>query len=172
MGVWVAVLLSLALFVWPRSYEKPDAIESFYRFRFFLKEEDAVKISEKIRVKENCRVEKGLASWYGGRFHGRKTANGERFDLFKYTAASRTLPLGTYVLVVNLENGRFVVVRINDRGPYVDGRIIDLSMASAMKLGMVRKGIARVAVIPLECLSHATQKRLFEELIADIIKSF
>jgi len=172
MGMLVFIFLSVISLLWARGYDKPDAVESFYRFKFFLKEEKTVKVSESIKVRENCKVERGIASWYGGKFHGRRTANGERFDLFKYTAASRTLPLGTYVLVVNLENGRFVVVRINDRGPYVDGRIIDLSMASAMKLGMLRKGLAQVAVIPLECLSYATQKRLFNELIADIIKSF
>lgn len=88
----------------------------------------------------------GIASWYGPRFHGRKTANGERFNQNKMTAAHRGLPLGTKVKVTNLENGRKVVVRINDRGPYKYGRIIDLSRAAAKRLAMHDNGTARVRV--------------------------
>ncbi|HEX4926296.1 MAG TPA: septal ring lytic transglycosylase RlpA family protein [Bdellovibrionales bacterium] len=84
--------------------------------------------------------EKGLASWYGPRFHGRKTASGERFNMNAMTAAHKTLPLGTWVRVKSLTNGKEVVVRINDRGPFVEGRIIDLSRAAARKLGMIQKG--------------------------------
>ncbi|WP_027882407.1 septal ring lytic transglycosylase RlpA family protein [Meiothermus rufus] len=86
----------------------------------------------------------GRASWYGGRFHGRRTASGERFNKFHLTAAHRTLPFGTRVRVTNLHNGRSVVVRINDRGPYSQGRILDLSYAAARQLGILRQGVAQV----------------------------
>ncbi len=89
-------------------------------------------------------VQTGIASWYGPKFHGRLTASGERFDMHALTAAHRMLPLGSLVRVVNLDNGRSVVVRINDRGPFAKGRIIDLSYAAAQKLGMIRQGTARV----------------------------
>jgi rare lipoprotein A len=91
-----------------------------------------------------------LASWYGRDFHGRPTAEGEAFDMYAYTAAHRSLPLGTHVRVRNLENGRVVVVRINDRGPYKRGVIIDLSRRAAGALGMVEDGRApvRVEVVP------------------------
>ena len=90
--------------------------------------------------------QQGLASWYGPRFHGRRTANGERFNKFHLTAAHRTLPFNTRVRVTNLQNGRSVVVRINDRGPYVRGRIIDLSYGAARLLGMQARGVVLVKV--------------------------
>ncbi len=86
----------------------------------------------------------GVASWYGNEFHGRPTSSGEVFDTNDLTAAHRTLPFGTYVMVTNLENDRSVVVRINDRGPFVRGRIIDLSYAAARTLGLIGPGTARV----------------------------
>ena len=86
----------------------------------------------------------GLASWYGKKFQGRLTANGERFDMRRLTAAHRTLPFGTRVRVTNLENGRMVIVRINDRGPFVAGRIIDLSFAAGKKIGIIGTGVAPV----------------------------
>jgi rare lipoprotein A len=88
----------------------------------------------------------GVGSWYGEDFHGRKTANGELFDKNALTAAHPTLPLPSYAYVTNLENGRKILVRVNDRGPYVGGRIIDLSRASATALGYVGKGRAKVRV--------------------------
>ncbi|MGQ0456326.1 MAG: septal ring lytic transglycosylase RlpA family protein [Hyphomicrobium sp.] len=88
----------------------------------------------------------GVGSWYGDDFHGRKTANGELFDKNALTAAHPTLPLPSYVYVTNLQNGRTVLVRVNDRGPYVGGRIIDLSHASAQALGYVGQGRAPVRV--------------------------
>lgn len=90
--------------------------------------------------------EQGVASWYGPGFHGRRTANGERFDQNAMTAAHRTLPMPSLVRVTNLENGRSVRVRINDRGPFARGRIIDLSRAAADSLGFRRKGVAQVLV--------------------------
>ncbi|MGA3328649.1 MAG: septal ring lytic transglycosylase RlpA family protein, partial [Terriglobia bacterium] len=86
--------------------------------------------------------EEGIASWYGHPYHGRRSASGEIYDMYKMTAAHRTLPFGTQVRVHDLENGRDVTVRINDRGPFVEGRIIDLSYAAAQTMGM--PGIARV----------------------------
>jgi rare lipoprotein A len=88
--------------------------------------------------------QKGIASWYGKKWHGRLTANGERYDMYAMTAAHKTLPLGSYVHVKNLDNGREAVVRINDRGPYVRGRIIDMSYSGAKKLGIVDVGTAHV----------------------------
>ncbi|MDA8138825.1 MAG: septal ring lytic transglycosylase RlpA family protein [Desulfobacteraceae bacterium] len=93
--------------------------------------------------------EKGIASWYGEEFHGRKTSNGETYDMYGISAAHKTLPLGTYVRVNNLENGRTLDLRVNDRGPFVRGRIIDLSYGAAQKLGIVEKGTASVRVTAL-----------------------
>lgn len=89
-------------------------------------------------------AEFGLASWYGDFHHGLETANGERFDQWAFTAAHRTLPLGTRVEVTNVANGRRVQVRVNDRGPMVRGRIVDLSRAAAARIGAVEAGIVRV----------------------------
>ena len=86
----------------------------------------------------------GKATYYGKKFHGRKTANGETFNMYALTAAHRKLPFGTKVRVTNLANGMSVVVRINDRGPFVKGRIIDLSYAAAKKIGLVQSGVAKV----------------------------
>jgi len=89
---------------------------------------------------------KGTASWYGNKFHGEKTSNGEIYDMYAMTAAHKTLPIPSYVRVTNLKNGRQVIVRVNDRGPFHDGRIIDLSYAAASKLGYLGQGTARVRV--------------------------
>jgi rare lipoprotein A len=88
----------------------------------------------------------GEASWYGPQHHGKRTASGEVYDMNKLTAAHRTLPLGTRVRVTNIENGRSVDVRINDRGPFVDGRVIDLSRAAAERLGALGEGVVRVSL--------------------------
>jgi rare lipoprotein A len=96
---------------------------------------------------------RGLASWYGKRYHGRRTANGEKYDMYAMTAAHTLLPLPSYARVTNLSNGRSVVVRVNDRGPFHDKRVIDLSYAAAYKLGFVNAGSAMVeveAIVPGE----------------------
>jgi len=90
--------------------------------------------------------EEGLASWYGADFHGRRTANGERYNMYAMTAAHKTLPLGTSVTVTHRETGRRIRVRVNDRGPFVPGRIIDLSFAAARALGSAQEGVAPVRV--------------------------
>lgn len=93
--------------------------------------------------------QRGIASWYGKDFHGKKTSNGETYNMYAMTAAHKTLPLGTVVRVHNLENGRKIKVRINDRGPFVRGRIIDLSYTGAKEIGIVGPGTARVEVVAL-----------------------
>ncbi len=89
-------------------------------------------------------VERGMASWYGPGFHGNKTANGERYDMHKLTAAHRTLPLGSVAVVRSMSTGRHVTVRINDRGPFARGRVLDLSLAGAQALGMVGNGTDQI----------------------------
>ena len=90
--------------------------------------------------------DRGVASWYGGSFHGKQAANGELFDMDGLTAAHRTLPLGSIVRVVNLANGKYLHVRITDRGPYVNNRILDLSRGAAARLGMVEGGLSHVRI--------------------------
>jgi len=90
--------------------------------------------------------ERGIASWYGAKFHGRRTSSGELYDMHLATAAHKSLPLPTYVEVTNLDNGRKMVVKVNDRGPFHKGRIIDLSYGAAVKLGVDKTGTARVEV--------------------------
>ena len=90
--------------------------------------------------------EKGIASWYGTKFHGRRTSSGEVYDMYAMTAAHKTLPLPSYAEVTNLKNGRKVIVKVNDRGPFHDNRLIDLSYSAATKLGIVAKGTGLVEV--------------------------
>jgi len=93
-----------------------------------------------------AQTQEGLASWYGPGFHGKRTASGEVYDKEAFTAAHKSLPFGTYIRVRSLDTGAGVVVRINDRGPFVEGRIIDLSEAAARMLGMIQSGTARVSI--------------------------
>jgi rare lipoprotein A len=94
--------------------------------------------------------QRGVASWYGKKFHGRKTANGETYDVYAMTAAHRTLPLPSYARVTNLRNGRSVIVRVNDRGPFKSTRLIDLSYAAAYRLGIVSTGTGIVEVAAVQ----------------------
>lgn len=102
--------------------------------------------------------EQGYASWYGNKFHGHLTSNGERYDMFAMSAAHKNLPLPSYVKVTNLENSKTIIVRVNDRGPFHEGRVIDLSYAAADKLDIVKSGTAKVEVelihIPEQQSSH------------------
>ncbi len=107
--------------------------------------------------------ELGQASWYGTRFHGRPTSSGEPYDMFAMTAAHKTLPIPSYVRVSNPANGREVVLRINDRGPFVDGRVIDLSYTAALKLGVLR-GVAPVRVVRITHAEILAQQRQSERL--------
>ncbi len=95
-------------------------------------------------------VQKGIASWYGRKFHGRRTSSGEPFDMYSMTAAHRTLPIPSYVEVRHLKTGRRIVVRVNDRGPFHDGRIIDLSYAAAVRLGIAEDGTGPVEIRSLQ----------------------
>jgi rare lipoprotein A len=90
--------------------------------------------------------EVGLASWYGPKFHGRKTASGQVYDMYAKTAAHRTLPFGSIVRVTDLKTGKNTIVVINDRGPFVEGRIIDLSLAAAQEIGLDKNGLAKVKI--------------------------
>jgi rare lipoprotein A len=99
----------------------------------------------KIAKAEQKPYQVGAASWYGKQFHGKTTASGEDFDMFEFTAAHRTLPLGTFVKVTNLKNGKWIIVRVNDRGPYVGNRIMDLSYSAARMLNF-RDGVERVRI--------------------------
>ena len=94
--------------------------------------------------------EKGIASWYGKKFHGHRTSSGETYDMYAMTAAHKTLPLPTYVQVTHLENGRSIIVKVNDRGPFHANRIIDLSYAAAKKLGVTAKGVGAVEVVAID----------------------
>ncbi len=118
----------------PRSrYGNPESYEVYGRRYYIMTSSDGYR-------------ERGIASWYGTKFHGRRTSSGEPYDLYKMTAAHKTLPLPTYARVTNLRNGRSVIVRINDRGPFHDNRIIDLSYAAAARLGILEYGTGLVEV--------------------------
>ncbi len=106
--------------------------------------------------------QRGVASWYGRKFHGQRTSSGERYDMYKMTAAHPTLPIPSYARVTRLRTGKSVIVRINDRGPFHPGRVIDLSYAAAAKLGFVKSGSTRVeveAILPEDMPAIAAQRR-------------
>lgn len=100
----------------------------------------------RVLASSNGYVERGIASWYGTKFHGRRTSSGEAYDMYAMSAAHKTLPIPCYARVTNLENGRSVVVRVNDRGPFHDNRLIDLSYAAANRIGINAKGTGLVEV--------------------------
>jgi len=104
-------------------------------------------------------VERGVASWYGTKFHGKRTSSGESYDMNAMTAAHKTLPLPTYVEVVNLENRKSIVVRVNDRGPFHENRIIDLSYAAATKLGIIARGTGLVELHAIDPDHYTASKR-------------
>ena len=97
-------------------------------------------------IKDHPQVQIGVASYYGSKFHKKRTANGEIFNMYKVSAAHKTYPLGTKVRVTNMENGKSIKLTINDRGPYVKGRIIDLSYKAARKIGFVNQGTTKVRI--------------------------
>ena len=120
----------------PRSASGNKPYQVFNKMYYPLKQADAYR-------------ERGIASWYGKKFHGRKTSSGETYDMYAMTAAHKTLPLPSYVRVRNLNNGRAVIVRVNDRGPFLENRLIDLSYAAATRLGIVGDGTGIVEVASL-----------------------
>ena len=117
----------------PSRYGNPDSYEVFGETYY-------------VKDVEDDYTEKGIASWYGNKFHGRRTSSGEDYDMFAMTAAHKTLRIPVYVEVTNLDNDRKAVVRVNDRGPFHEGRIIDLSYAAATKLGVAKTGTANVVI--------------------------
>lgn len=133
-GMTVVMLLSLA------------ACQQSYVHKKHWKKNAAppVEVLEVEGADETSYVAEGLASWYGGKFHGRRTASGKRFNSKKMTAAHRSLPFGTKLRVTNLKNEKTIVVVVTDRGPFIQGRIIDLSHGAAKKLGFARAGVASV----------------------------
>lgn len=120
-----------------------------------------VVFGKRYYVKDSAKgyVEQGIASWYGTKFHGRRTSSGEAYDMYAMTAAHKTLPLPTYARVTNLDNGRSVVVKINDRGPFHQDRIIDLSYSAAIRLGTVQTGTGRVEVVALDPRNYLKKKQ-------------
>lgn len=113
----------------------------------------------------------GSASWYGVEFHGRPTANGEVYDRFAFTAAHKTLPFNTFLLVTNLANGKKVIVRVNDRGPFVKNRILDVSEAAANELGMLASGTAQVRIDIIEAQNSATNSGTTQVSSNDAVKT-
>ncbi len=103
--------------------------------------------------------QKGIASWYGTKFHGRRTSSGEEYDMYAMTAAHKTLPIPVYVEVINHDNNRKAIVRVNDRGPFHQGRIIDLSYAAATKLGVAQAGTANVSIRVVRSKSDKNRQR-------------
>ncbi len=114
-------------------------------------------ITYRVMASANNYKKKGVASWYGTKFHGRRTSSGETYDMFTLTAAHKTLPIPCYAKVKNLDNGKSIIVKINDRGPFKKNRIIDLSYAAAHKLGMASAGTANVLV---ETISFSKSSQL------------
>ena len=114
------------------------------------KQQDNKKKNNKSSFNKSKKVYKGISSFYGPKFHGKLTANGEIFDMYGVTAAHKEFPFNTVVRVTNENNGKSLIIRINDRGPYVDGRILDCSFGAAKKLGFVGDGTAPVKIAILE----------------------
>jgi len=153
----ISLVISLSMLMWccvssPRYVshvkiqEKPEIAQLK---KFVNPKRIDVYIPEIIQPQENWSQE-GLASYYAEDFHGKLTANGEIFDMNAITAAHKELPLDSKVKVIDLDTGKSIIVRINDRGPYIENRIIDLSKASAEKLGILQSGVARVTIEVVE----------------------
>ncbi len=148
----------------------PDAIPRYEPYSKSANPESYEVLGKRYHVLRNGKgyQKQGIASWYGKKFHGRKTANGETYDMFAMTAAHKSLPLPSYVRVTNLKNKRSVILRVNDRGPFHSGRIIDLSYTAAVKLGIQKNGTGFVevsTVVPGQNLNNAADKSKPEEII-------
>lgn len=142
----------------------PDAVPRVEPLhRFANREYVALGKSYTPQTARKSHREEGVASWYGRRFHGKKTASGELYDMYAMTAAHPTLPLPSYVRVTALDNGKSVVVRVNDRGPFHSDRVIDLSYTAAYKLGYVGRGSAKVRVETLDQETFDTQGKPLAE---------
>jgi len=137
----------------------PDAVPKYEKRTKAGNPDSYVVLGKRYHVMKSSRgyVERGIASWYGKKFHGHKTSNGEVYNMYAMTAAHKTLPIPTYVQVTNLNNGKQVIVRVNDRGPFHENRIIDLSYAAASKLGISGHGTGMVELRAIEPGEPATQ---------------
>jgi len=130
---WDEIPDAVPVSVQPSKYGNPESYEVYGKTYYVLDSAEGFS-------------QKGIASWYGNKFHGRRTSSGEEYDMYAMTAAHKTLPIPAYVAVKNLDNGREAIVRVNDRGPFHEGRIIDLSYAAATKLGVAQTGTANVEI--------------------------
>ena len=130
---WHEIPDAVPVSVKPSKYGNPNSYEVFGKTYHVMDSADGFK-------------QKGIASWYGTKFHGRRTSSGEDYDMYAMTAAHKTLPIPVFVEVKNHDNGRTAIVKVNDRGPFHDGRIIDLSYAAATKLGVAQAGTANVSI--------------------------
>jgi rare lipoprotein A len=141
-GVWIGLVLALVV-------ASLSLGVCLYILSLLAREPAPSSKADRTWYARHVVTQTGIASWYGPRFHGRRTANGEVFNQQKMTAAHRTLRFGTRVELTHVKNGRSVEVRINDRGPYLRGRIIDVSRAAAADLGMRNAGLAMVKLRPI-----------------------
>jgi rare lipoprotein A len=137
-AILFAVASCVAAFSWAQPYEKTESKST------------VSKVPQKVALDRSGKARKGKASYYGKKFHGKKMADGTPMDPNSNIAASKTLPLGTKAKVTNLENGKSEVVEIRDRGPYIDGRIVDVTPKTAEKLDLKKNGVALVEVSPIE----------------------
>jgi rare lipoprotein A (peptidoglycan hydrolase) len=151
--IFLSTIIFISLSGCTSATSKPD---SFAAMTVNIKGKNSVcypvKQSSSFIFQRKKYEEQGVASWYGRNFHKKRTSSGERYNMYQLTAAHKTLPLSSYVLVTNLKNGRQVVVKVNDRGPFVYNRLIDLSYAAAKKLNMVGRGTAPVSIKPVVCV--------------------
>lgn len=115
-----------------------------------IRPENKAEKAKLSKASKSGKIQVGTASWYGKQFHGRQTASGDTYDMFQFTAAHRTLPLGTLVKVTNLRNGKWVIVKVNDRGPYVGHRVMDVSYGAAQMMGFRQRGIEKVKLEVIE----------------------
>jgi rare lipoprotein A len=139
----------------------PDAVPKSEPPSRYGNPESYIALGKRYYVLDSSKgyVKRGDASWYGTKFHGRRTSSGEPYNMYAMSAAHKTLPLPTYVQVTRLDNGRSVIVRVNDRGPFAEGRIIDLSYAAAVKLGVQKAGTARVEVRAIDPSDRTSRNR-------------
>lgn len=153
-----------------KNHIKPDAVPRVEPRSRGGNPDSYVVFGKRYHVMKNSNgyVERGIASWYGKKFHGRRTSNGEVYDMYAMTAAHKTLPIPSYVEVKNIRNGKKIIVRVNDRGPFHDGRIIDLSYAAAQKLGVAATGTGLVEVRAIDPLTWQQGKSTKQIVQANI----
>lgn len=158
IGIIVLLVLSACTFGVPIGDQQPSSDSSSTGKSKYGNPSSYVVLGRRYHVMKSAVgfTQRGVASWYGPGFHGKRASSGETYNMHAMTAAHKTLPLPTYVLVKNLVNGKTVKVRVNDRGPFAHDRIIDLSYAAAKKLGIVGKGTAEVEIKALRSAKHST----------------